>query len=116
MRRRHALVFVEDWISIPSFKKHFAIDSDICFSLVWMRVVKRLSGRWRVISTKNWFIRTFFFLVFKRFDKSGKGFNSNGRFVTRAIVIGEGFGGGSELFGLKEVNILGERNFFIFEP
>ena len=58
----------------------------------------------------------FFFLAFKRFDKSGEGFNSNGQFASRAIVIGEGFGGGGERFWFGEIDVLGERNFFIHEP
>ena len=58
----------------------------------------------------------FFFLVFNRLDEIGEGFNSNGRFVTRAIVIGEGFRGGFERFWLGEIDVLGKRNFFIYEP
>ena len=58
----------------------------------------------------------FFFFVFKRLDEIGEGFNSNRRFATRAVVIGEGFGGGGERFWFREIDVLGERNFFIYEP
>ena len=102
-RRRRALVFVEE-----------VMNGNVFFSFRWMRIDKRLSGRCNVISTNNWFVRMFFFLAFKRLDKSG--FNSNRQFVTRAVVIGEGFGGGGERFWFREIDVLGERNFFIYEP
>ena len=56
-----------------------------------------------------------FFLAFKQVDKSGKGLNSNGQFVTRAIIIGEGFGGSGERLWFREIDVLSERNFFIYE-
>ena len=117
-RRRRALVFVKAWVGVSGFEESFAMDSDIRFSLVWMRVVKRLLGRCRVISTNNWLVRMFFFFVFKQVDKSSKGFNSNWWFVTGAIVVCEGFGGGVKHFRgfSEEFDTLGDRNFFIHKP
>ena len=104
-RRRRALVFIEE-----------VMDSNVFFSFRWVCIDKRLLGRCNVISTNNWFIRMFFFLAFNRFDEIGEGFNSNRWFATRAVVIGEGFRGGFERFWLGEINVFGERNFFIYEP
>ena len=104
-RRGRASVFVEE-----------VTNSDVFLSFRWACIDRRLSGRCNVISTNNWFVWMFFFFAFNRLDEVGKGFNSNGWPISRAVVVGESFRGGFERFWFGEIDVLGKRNFFIYIP